>query len=282
MVVARSFRHGVSLFCSGSACGACTAYVALEPSLPRRLQPWHICEFVWHPAGFALTIYAVPLVSSFRPPEAFRQAGCLPAGILSLDVSAGVVVEELPQGREDPLILGIAGGRVISATPLPDLWPALVNGSHSSLLIGALSITPLYAAVICGCDGVSRLAHYVDAGASVDISAGDGTTALMVAFLTGQLDAAAFLLSRGASVNSVDSLGQPLSKYASCAVGLNPSWAAAEGPPSTDFSVRTDARTDRVVASCLKTLQDQGGWSATTFRAPRTRSILTNPQIDRI
>lgn len=192
------------------------------------------------------------------PPEAFRQSGCLPAGVLTLDVSAGVVVEELPQGREDPLVLNCStSGHAIGAVPVSELWPALVNSQHDSFLVGARSITPLYAAVLCGCDGTSRLASYVASGSDVDLEAGDGTTALMVAFVTGQLGAAEFLLSRGASVNAYDCLGQPVSKYAACAVGRTPCWSSG-GPPASDFSVRNDASTDRVVASCLETLESQG------------------------
>jgi hypothetical protein len=170
------------------------------------------------------------------------------------------VVEELPQGREDPLVLSCTSGHAIGAAPMSELWPALVNSLHDSFLVGARSVSPLYAAVLCGCDGISRLASYVAAGSDVDLEAGDGTTALMGAFVTGQLGAAEFLLSRGASVNAHDGLGQPVSKYAACAVGRTPCWSSG-GPLATDFSVRNDASTDRVVAMCLETLRGQGGFA---------------------
>lgn len=181
-------------------------------------------------------------------------------------MSAGTVLEELLQGREDPLLsaAGISSSRATGAIPLPELWPALVNGRHDNFIVGAHAVSPLYASVLCGVDTqAARLEAYFAAGASVDAPAEDGTTALMVAFVTSQAATAELLLRHGASVDVLDSQLQPAAKYAAASVGRLPSWTplvdVRRQPPSSEqHPLLVDDVNDPAVASCVTALQLQG------------------------
>ena len=178
--------------------------------------------------------------------------------MLSIDTALGIVLEEIPQGREDPLYPVFSERVKIGSMPLAELWPAMINSKHDSQIIGALSITPLHAAILCGVDtGSDRLTAYALAGAAIDIPADDGTTALMAAFLTRQPSAIEFLLSRGACVDACDFRSQPVSKYAAASVGCLPSWQFGVENPS-DLSVVDDDATSLFAATCITSLQRHG------------------------
>ena len=169
------------------------------------------------------------------------------------------------QGREDPLLssAGIFSNRAIGAIPLPELWPALVNGRHDNFIVGVRAVSPLYASVLCGVDTqAARLEAYFAAGASVDAPAVDGTTALMVAFVTSQTATAELLLRHGASVDVLDSHSQPVAKYAAASVGRLPSWTplvdVQRQPSSPEHPLLVDDVNDSAVASCVAALQLQG------------------------
>lgn len=160
-----------------------------------------------------------------RPPEAFLQTGCLPSGVVAIEIApgGGTVVEEVPRGRDDPLLSApqVAAQIAYGMTSVAELWHVLINGRHASSLVGGAgaSVTPIHAAILCGAEtSQARLSAYVEAGASVDLPATDGTTALMVALVSGQLGVADFLLERGARIDAADAHGQPVVKYAATSV----------------------------------------------------------------
>jgi ankyrin repeat protein len=126
----------------------------------------------------------------------------------------------------------------------------------------ASAISPLHAAVLCGVDGLDvRLRAYMAAGADVDLPCGDdGSTPLMSALVTGQIDIAAFLISRGSSVNRYDALAQPVLKHAVAAAGRTPSWHVVPDLDA-DFPaliLESDSRANAVINASLALLQERG------------------------
>jgi hypothetical protein len=187
--------------------------------------------------------------------EVLRLPSCLPPGVLALDIVLGTVTEEFVQGREDPLL---PIGRFGASATLPDLWASLINSQHSSYGMGIAAATALHAAVLCGTPALEpRLKAYVDAGADVDAPSGaDSTTPLMAALLSGQTSVASFLLSRGANVDALDGVSQPVLKYALGSVGRTPVWNHA-GIAST-LCVRDDQHANACVNSAIKLLLMHG------------------------
>lgn len=81
--------------------------------------------------------------------------------------------------------------------------------------------TPLHYAVLsAGTDGTGFVELLLDKGASVDLAAKDGCTALHLAALRGHLEIARLLISRDANVNARDEAGQAPLHLA--AAGWNP------------------------------------------------------------